>query len=124
MSTPLSSSDAVTAGLLLELLPKKPRTPRGVDALGNPAPPETPRAGPPGRTPRTPAPALGNEPLPSERSAARALRHALTRMFAGRPADDTSLDLEARHAALMEEHKLLDSCLQQLVKQLATRCVD
>ena len=57
--------------------------------------------------------------MPSERAQARKLRHALTAAFQRAPMGIWPDKLE-----LEDEVELLDQCMQQLVKQLAPRCLE
>ena len=130
-------SEHATGRLLLELLPPRkqsPRTPRSVPQGmyggldGSPRPPATalgasmsPRR--PVRDATTPSWLnAGSKELPSERATARALRLTIARMSKAQPAE-AGVQL-VRAAGLREEYHLLDSCIKQLVKQLATRCVE
>jgi hypothetical protein len=128
-------SEHATGRLLLELLPPRkqsPRTPRSVPLYGgldaSPRPPATsigastsPRA--PRKEATTPSWLnAGSKELPSERATARALRLTIARMSEAQPANARVQLLRA--TGLREEYHLLDSCIKQLVKQLATRCVE
>ena len=127
-------SEETTGRLLLELLPQRkqsPRTPRSVPVYsgredGSPRPPATAigtSVSP--RTPRCATPSwlsAGSKELPSERATARALRLSLARMSKAQPAE-AGVQL-VRATGLQEEYHLLDTCIKQLVKQLATRCVE
>ena len=126
-------SEHATGRLLLELLPPRkqsPRTPRSVPQGmyggldGSPRPPATAIGA--SMSPRAPRCATtpswlnaGSKELPSERATARALRLTIARMSEAQPAVQL-----VRAAGLREEYQLLDSCIKQLVKQLATRCVE
>lgn len=127
-------SEHATGRLLLELLPPRkqsPRTPRSVPLYagldGSPRPPATAIGA--SMSPRAPRCATtpswlnaGSTELPSERATARALRLTIARMSKAQPAE-AGVQL-VRAAGLREEYHLLDSCIKQLVKQLATRCVE
>eukprot|EP00966_Prymnesium_polylepis_P153947 3554847-Prymnesium_polylepis.1 len=81
------------------------------DALPR-VPPMTPRS-----TLSTPRPSV--DVLPSERSQARKLQSALTSAFERAP-----LGSAPPIERLSDEAAMLDMCLQQLIKQLAPRCVE
>ena len=127
-------SEETTGRLLLELLPQRkqsPRTPRSVPVYsgredGSPRPPATAiGASMSPRTPRCATPSwlsAGSKELPSERATARALRLSVARMSKAQPAE-AGVQL-VRATGLQEEYHLLDTCIKQLVKQLATRCVE
>ena len=129
-------AEAMLSGSVLSgLLPRKPRTPRepsrprpNTDGRWPPSRPSTTRPGTRESAraalsesrPSTaqPPPLFGAEALPSERVAARHLQASLLRAFERAPA--------ARHdaASLLSEWELLSMCSKQLVKQLATRCLE
>ena len=111
------ADDRATVRQLLALLPQPkpiPRTPRCVRTplFGSTRSPEAA----PSLFPRAPH----SKELPSDRASARALQLAIARMSEARPAKHWEL----LPAELRAEHQLLDSCLKQLVKHLATRCVE
>ena len=111
------ADDRATVRQLLALLPQPkpiPRTPRCVRTplFGSSRSPEAA----PSVSPRAPH----SKELPSDRASARALQLAIARMSEARPAKHWEL----LPAELRAEHQLLDSCLKQLVKHLATRCVE